>query len=139
MKKILAFLMAVSICGANSGAVQRVSAEIIEGDVMSSNIIGQRIKMLRKKAGLSADAVGEIIGKDRATVYRYENGDIGKMSCELLEPLAHAFSCTLADIIGTTATDEEIILTSKERKLVGAYRSKPEMQQAVDKLLELEE
>ena len=35
---------------------------------------GERIKQLRKALGLSAEELGTLIGKTRATIYRYENG-----------------------------------------------------------------
>lgn len=37
--------------------------------------VGQRIKDRRKALKMSADELGAKIGKNRATVYRYENGD----------------------------------------------------------------
>ena len=38
--------------------------------------IGERIKKRRTELGLSVDDIAEKLGKGRATVYRYENGDI---------------------------------------------------------------
>lgn len=100
---------------------------------MDTQNIGKRLKQLRKSAGLSVDELASAIGKDRATVYRYERGDIRKLPFELLEPLARAVGVTPADIIGIE--DETIVLTSKERQLVLAYRQQSDMQKSVDKLL----
>ena len=36
--------------------------------------IGQRIKERRKELKMSADELGQRLGKDRSTIYRYENG-----------------------------------------------------------------
>ena len=44
--------------------------------------VGERIKLLRKEKGISVDKLAELIGKDRATIYRYESKDIGKASID---------------------------------------------------------
>lgn len=105
---------------------------------MDIQSIGERLKMLRKKANLSVDELSTIIGKDRATVYRYERGDIRKLPFELLEPLAKAFNVTPADIVGI-ADEDNLILSNEEKQLVLAYRNQPEMQRAVNKLLGIAE
>ena len=62
--------------------------------------IGDRIKQRRLSLGLSADQLGERIGKDRATIYRYENNDIKKMPIAILGPLANALNVTEAWLMG---------------------------------------
>lgn len=62
--------------------------------------IGDRIKQRRLSLGLSADQLGERIGKDRATIYRYENNDIKKMPIAILGPLAAALNVTEAWLMG---------------------------------------
>lgn len=94
--------------------------------------------MLRKKANLSINELSNIIGKDRATVYRYERGDIRKLPLEFIEPLAKAFNVTPADIVGIT-NEDNLIFSNKGKQLVLAYRNQPEMQQAVNKLLGIAE
>lgn len=68
--------------------------------------IGERIKYLRKKRGISADKLAELIGKDRATIYRYENKDIEKMPTSVLEPLAKALGTTPAYLMGWEDKEE---------------------------------
>lgn len=94
---------------------------------------GKTLKALRKSAGLTVDELANAIGKDRATVYRYENGDIRKLPFEILEPLSKVLKVTPADIIN--ANEEPLILTSKEKQLILAYREQEDMQKSVDKLL----
>lgn len=75
--------------------------------------IGERIKILRKEKGISVDKLAEIIGKDRATIYRYESNDIEKMPTGVLEPLATALGTTPAFLMGwddTPPTTEETII-----------------------------
>lgn len=61
---------------------------------------GDRIKQRRIELGLSVDDLAEKIGKSRATIYRYENGDIENMPIPILEPLAKALDTTPADLMG---------------------------------------
>ena len=42
--------------------------------------IGQRIKERRIELGLSVDELAKRLGKNRATVYRYESDDINETS-----------------------------------------------------------
>lgn len=62
--------------------------------------IGDRIKQRREELGISAEELADKIGKSRATVYRYENGDIGNMPTTILEPLATALNTTPAYLMG---------------------------------------
>lgn len=55
---------------------------------------GERIKMRRQDLGISADELGKMIGKNRATIYRYEKGDIESVPISVLEPLALALDTT---------------------------------------------
>lgn len=52
--------------------------------------IGKKIKQRREDIGMSADELGIKIGKNRATVYRYENGDIEGLKISALIPIARA-------------------------------------------------
>lgn len=62
--------------------------------------IGQRIKQRRLELGLSADDVALALGKNRATIYRYESNDIEKLPTTVLEPLAEVLKTTPADLMG---------------------------------------
>ena len=62
--------------------------------------IGDRIKNRRTELGLTADDVAARLGKSRATVYRYESGEIEKMPTTVLEPLAVVLNTTPAYLMG---------------------------------------
>ncbi|MBQ9838975.1 MAG: helix-turn-helix transcriptional regulator [Oscillospiraceae bacterium] len=68
--------------------------------------IGTRIKNRRLQLGLSVDQVAEAIGKNRATVYRYESNDIEKFTIDVLYPLAEALRTTPAYLMGWEGDDE---------------------------------
>lgn len=62
--------------------------------------VGERIKILRKQKGISVEKLAEMIGKDRATVYRYESQDIENMPTGVLVPLAKALGTTPGYLMG---------------------------------------
>lgn len=68
--------------------------------------IGQKIKARRQALGLSADELGQLIGKNRATIYRYENNDIENLPTTALEPLAKALDVTPSYLMGWNSSDD---------------------------------
>ncbi len=62
--------------------------------------IGARINHRRNEIGLSVEQLAEVLGKNRATVYRYENGDIENLPISILEPIAKALRTTPAYLMG---------------------------------------
>lgn len=82
--------------------------------------IGERIKQRRLELGLSVDEVAEKLGKNRATVYRYESNEIENLPVGTLEPLAKILETTPAQLMGwdddeSQASDER---TKRLRKAV---------------------
>lgn len=67
--------------------------------------VGDRIRAKRQDLGLSVDELAARLGKNRATVYRYEKGDIENMPVSVLEPLAQALQTTPSYLIGWTSDD----------------------------------
>lgn len=68
--------------------------------------IGQKIKARRLALGLSADELGQLIGKNRATIYRYENNDIENLPTTALEPLAKALGVSPSYLMGWNSPNE---------------------------------
>lgn len=64
--------------------------------------IGDRIKNRRINLDLTADDLAVRVGKSRATIYRYENGDIENLPTTVIEPLAEALYTTPAYLMGWT-------------------------------------
>lgn len=94
--------------------------------------ISQRIKARRKELGMSVDELAAKIGKNRATVYRYENGDIENYPIDILKPLAKALQTTERYLIGwdemsdfdfesQTWTNFEV--SSEEKEIIKAFRN----------------
>ena len=86
------------------------------------NNIGERIKNRRKMLGLSVDELAETIGKNRATIYRYESNEIENMSITILGPLAKALHTTPAELCGWDYVPPDSILSSSEKILISDFR-----------------
>lgn len=83
--------------------------------------IGERIKQRRLELGYTADALAKMLNKNRATIYRYENGDIENMPIDVLEPLAKALNTTPAYLMGWTDSQQSI-----EPRTTEGYYDDPE-------------
>lgn len=62
--------------------------------------IGERIKERRIQLGFSVDELAQKIGKNRATIYRYESNDIENFPITILEPLAKVLETTPSYLMG---------------------------------------
>lgn len=62
--------------------------------------IGTRIKNRRKEICMSVDDLAEKLGKNRATIYRYESDEIDNFPISVIEPLAKALHTTPAYLMG---------------------------------------
>lgn len=87
--------------------------------------VGQRIKQRRKELKMSAEELAAKLGKNRSTIFRYENGDIEKFPTDTLVPIAEALDTTpaylagweevqknndaIADIVVKLRTDDEFL------------------------------
>lgn len=67
--------------------------------------IGKRIKLLRMGKGMSIEELAVKLGKNRTTVYRYENGDIENLPLDILNPLSEALDTTPAYLMGWDSKD----------------------------------
>lgn len=79
--------------------------------------IGEKIKKKRKELGLSVDELAEKLGKDRATIYRYESREIVKLPTTVLEPLAKALNVSPAYLMGWDKSEPDQEL----ERLVNVY------------------
>lgn len=69
--------------------------------------IGQKIKELRQQLNMSVDDLATKLGKNRATIYRYERGDIENLPLDVLEPLANALETTPGYLMGWEGTPKK--------------------------------
>ncbi len=66
---------------------------------MSSNTIGDRLKLLRKKSGKNQDAVATDLGISRARYSHYENNHV-EPDIELIKKLAEYYNVTTDYLLG---------------------------------------
>ena len=64
--------------------------------------IGERIRITRIKQDLTIDELAARLGKNKTTIYRYENGDIENLPLSILDSLASALNTTPAYLMGWT-------------------------------------
>ena len=103
---------------------------------MSKEHIAKILKRLRVQSGKTADEIGALIGKSGKTVNAWENGR-GQPDAEMLIKLCDLYNVDniLNEFREVKNDEQQINLTHHEQKLLTAYRSHPEMQPAIDKLL----
>ena len=93
--------------------IYRIYATIIQqGENMT---IGKQIRKRRKELKMSVDELANRIGKDRSTVYRYENGDIENFPIELLFPMTEALETTPQELLSTIVTTNEWLSAQAEK------------------------
>lgn len=68
--------------------------------------ISKRIKNRRQELGMSVEELADILNKNKATIYRYENGDIGKVPYDILKPLSEALDVSVGYLLGSEDTIE---------------------------------
>lgn len=83
--------------------------------------IGERIKARRLELGLSVDEVADKLGKNRATIYRYESSEIEKIPTVVLEPLSQILKVSPAYLMGW---DEHVWYNYKGQLLTGPMMEK---------------
>lgn len=99
----------------------------------------ERIRARRKALKMTAEELGEKIGRDRATVYRYESGRFQKMDIEVLKKIATALGTSPAYLNGETDDpdsrvwdvplhDAPLILTAEEEDLIRKLRALPDVE-----------
>jgi len=80
--------------------------------------IGEVIKARRESLKLNLEDVGRAVGVSKATVSRWESGEIHKMKRDKIEALANVLN--LDPVIFVMPQE---ILTSEERELLYAFRA----------------
>lgn len=75
--------------------------------------IGERIKNRRKELKLSVDEVAKKLGKNRATIYRYESDEIEDMPINVIADLAKILKVNPGYLMGWTNLKEDLNAVSE--------------------------
>ena len=93
----------------------------------------------RKELELTMEEVAQKVGVSKATVQRWESGEIANIRRDKITLLAEALKTTPAYLMGWVDNDtSDIELSAHEKKIILAYRKNPHMQAAVDTLLNVD-
>lgn len=105
--------------------------------------INKLISDRRKELGLTLEEVGKIVGVSKSTVKKWEDGFISNMKRDKIALLSKALK--LNPVVLITGEDNinneqnnNLLLSEHEKQLILAYRSRPDMQNAVDTLLNVQ-
>jgi len=80
--------------------------------------IGDRIRNRREQLGISVEGLASKLGKNRATIYRYESHQIENLPLTLLEPLAKELKTTPGFLMGwDSATQYHNIFPIETKKI----------------------
>lgn len=86
---------------------------------------GDRMKARRKELKLSAEDVATALNVSRATIFRYEKGDIEKLPGASLEPLAKVLQTTVAYLMGWSDESSPAGVTPSSANLVAIHYAGP--------------
>lgn len=79
--------------------------------------IGDRIRIRRNELGLSVDDLASKLGKNRATVYRYESNEIENFPVSVINSLATALDVSPAYLMGWANDLDDNNIIEKTNKL----------------------
>lgn len=94
--------------------------------------IGSRIRKYREIKGLSQTQLAKKIGVSSGRLSNWEQG-MYRPNADILVNICKALDISPSELLDVQISTDN--LSEQERKLVTAYRSKPELQKAVNILL----
>ena len=97
--------------------------------------IGARLRQFREARGLSQRQLAELLHIGNIRISNWEQGS-SRPDADMLSDLCTVLNVSPSELLGLHLTGDEYSL--KETLLIQAYRSKPEMHPAVDRLLGLD-
>lgn len=88
--------------------------------LLSSKDIGEKVRLLRKHAGLTQEKLAELVQISFQQIQKYENGST-MMNTDKLQRVAQALKVPASAFFGDD-TYEKSPLSDREKKLVKAFR-----------------
>jgi transcriptional regulator with XRE-family HTH domain len=90
------------------------------GSIVDSKEVGRRIRQFRQDAGLSQEALAELVGVSFQQVQKYESGHT-TLNILKLQHIADALKVQVSDFFDSTPT-KNVRLTGEEDQLLQAFR-----------------
>lgn len=101
--------------------------------------VGERIKKAREEKSITQIDLATALNISKQNLYKYENNIITNIPSDKIEAIAKYLRVSPAYLMGWDCNPKlstnQMLLTNHEKNVITAYRDKPEMQPAVDKLL----
>ena len=98
--------------------------------------IGSRIRKYREERKLTQKELAQRIGVSSSRVSNWEQG-INRPDADTIAKICKALTVSPSELLDVYLCEDE--LSDGERKVIQAYRAKPELQNAVNILLGIEE
>lgn len=98
--------------------------------------IGKRIKRYRERAGLSQKELAQQIRQQNSTVSNWERG-LTRPNVDILADICTALNVSPDDLLDIRLNPED--MNEHEKRVMLAYRTKHDLQHAVDVLLGVDE
>lgn len=98
--------------------------------------IGNKIRKYRKESGLTQEQLADRINVTKSRVSNWEQG-INRPDADIIGNICRVLNVSPSDLLDVHLTDDE--LNVHEKKVIKAYRTKKDLQQAVDILLGIDD
>lgn len=98
--------------------------------------IGTRIRKYREDRGLSQKELAQKIGVSNSRISNWEQG-INRPDADVIANICRALDVSASELLDVRLAPDD--LNDQERKVILAYRTKTELQQAVNILLGVNE
>lgn len=98
--------------------------------------IGNRIRKYRENRGLNQKEFAKLIGVSNSRVSNWEQG-INRPDADILVNICKTLNVSPSELLDVRLSSDE--LNDQERKVIMAYRTKTELQKAVNILLGVDE
>lgn len=98
--------------------------------------IGNKIRKYRKENGLTQEQLADKINVTKSRVSNWEQG-INRPDADIIGNICRTLNVSPSDLLDVHLTDDE--LNVHEKKVIKAYRTKKDLQQAVDILLGIDD
>lgn len=100
-------------------------------------IVAKNILFYRKKKKLSQKTLAEMIGVKHNTISSWESCT-NSVDIDNLFKICDALDISVDVMMGIDTTNDSFSVSDNEKRLVLAYRSHPEMQLAINKMLDID-
>lgn len=98
--------------------------------------IGARIRKYREQLGMSQKKLAELIRVSNSRVSNWEQG-INRPDADIIVEICTALDVSPSELLDVRLSPDD--LNDQERKVIKAYRTKTDLQQAVNILLGVDE